>query len=291
MSYKIIELEQGSPEWLSYRRTKITATDTAKIMNLSPFCTPLQLWEEKLGLRESTPINDKMREGSLMEEQARDFLNSLSETNFKPIVLESIDFPFMMASLDGMNSVGDIVEIKCGKKSYEDLKEGKIPDYYYAQIQKQIYVSNSICCKYFCYRSENEHMYNIINRDDAFIEKMIEAEKQFYQCLLNFFPPPATDKDFIKKDNDDWYKHTEIWKNTKRQIKILEAKEEALRHELIAMCDGQSSQGNGVRISKTITKGRVDYSNIEALKEIDLEQYRGKNITSFRFTEMKEKDG
>lgn len=290
MKPKIIELEQGSPEWLSYRKTKITATDTGVILNLNPWKTPLQLWEEKLCLREPQAVNDKMREGSLMEEKAREYFNKTYDSDFKPVVLESFENSFMMASLDGINSKGEILEIKCGKKSYESAYDDIIEPYYFSQIQKQMYVANCDRIIYLCYRSDNEFVQRKYFRDEIYIKKMIEDEKQFYQCLLNFTPPSLCDRDFAHIDTKEWRLHTEIWKDTKKQIKMLEAREEALRNELIAMCNGESSQGNGVRVSKQITKGRVDYSKIDVLKNIDLEKYRGKNVTSYRFTEMKGQD-
>jgi len=96
------------------------------------------------------------------------------------------------------------------------------------------------------------------------------------------------DRDFIHKDSKEWRLHAEIWKDTKKQLSLLAKKEELLREELIKMCEGQSSQGNGVRISRTISKGRVKFTNIKELEGVDLEPYRGKNIETWRFTETKE---
>ena len=48
----MIELEQGSPEWLSWRRTVITATDASVIMGNNPWETPYSCWQRKLGLLE-----------------------------------------------------------------------------------------------------------------------------------------------------------------------------------------------------------------------------------------------
>ena len=288
MTYKIIELEQGSTEWLALRKTKITATDTGVIMGLNPWKTPLMLWEEKLGLREPQAVNNKMREGSLLEEEARDFINKMEDNDFKPVVLQSIEHLFMMASLDGMNSTGDIMEIKCGEKSLHEAFRDEVPDYYYSQCQKQIFVSGCDSIYYFCYRSP-EKRHNIkIRRDDAFIEKMIEVETAFYKCLMDFTPPPATDRDFVKRNDDLWNFHTREYKLAKSEKEKFQQNEDIHRNILISLCDGQSSQGGGVRISKTVSKGRVNYSNIKELEGVDLEKYRGKNITSYRFTETKE---
>ena len=283
-------LIQRSPEWIAWKKTKISGTDSAKILNLNPWASALSLWEEKLNLKESQKINSSMQRGIDLEPIALQLFNEITDNDFEPIVVEHPKEKWAIASLDGMNSKNEILEIKAnGQKNHQLALDGIIPDYYLCQIQHCLWVSGADIAYYFSYTPESQKIIEV-KPDLEFIKMMVNKEREFFLNLQNFTPPPATDKDFVKRDDDDWYKHTEIWKDTKRQIKLLEAKEEALRHELIAMCDGQSCQGNGLRISKTITKGRVDFSKIEVLKEIDLEQYRGKNITSFRFTEMKEKD-
>lgn len=281
-------MEQGSSIWLEKRKSMITATDSGVILGLNPWKTSLMLYEEKMGLRELQAVNDKMREGSLLESQALEFWNKKLDSDYKPTVLLSMENLFMMASLDGMNSQGQILEIKCGKASHELAKNHEVAPYYYSQVQKQMYVANTKFVWFFSYRSDEDNIHFTINRDDEFIKNMIEKETEFYRMMMEFTPPPATDRDFIKKDSKEWRLYAEVWKQTKAEIKLLEAKEECLREELIKMCDGQSSQGNGVRISRTISKGRVNFSNIPELKEIDLEKYRGKNIDTWRFTETKD---
>lgn len=285
MNYKIIELEQGSTEWLAFRKNHITATDTASILGVAYKKTALQLWEEKLGLREPEPENDRMRQGKTLEEEARKFLNNREENDFEPIVLESTIYPFMMASLDGMNSEGDIIEIKCGGTAYMNILSNRIEPYYYSQCQKQMFVSGENRIYYFVYLSPEKNKGITLDRNDDFIEKMIEAEKEFYCCLMNFTPPLAIDRDFVKRDDDAWYFRSKEWKDVKRQLKELEEKEELLRADLIKMCDGHSSQGNGIRISKSIRKGNIDYSSIDLLKNVDLEAYRKKPSTYYRITD------
>ena len=46
---RIVQLTQGSPEWLEYRRSRRNASETAAVMGLSPWNTPYQLWLEKTG--------------------------------------------------------------------------------------------------------------------------------------------------------------------------------------------------------------------------------------------------
>ena len=287
MSYKILTCEQGSAEWHSLRNKMISATNISILMDISPWKTALALYEEKLGLREPEKMNSKMEEGMRLESHALDFFNKQQNSDFQPIVLQHGDIPYLMASLDGMNTKGEVLEIKCGKGSHELAKQGIVPEYYLSQVQCQLCCSNATQAYYFSYRGDDDNVTIVIDRDDEFIEKMKIAVAKFYDMMMTFTPPHATDKDFIKRDDKDWYLHTEIYKETVRQRKLLEAKEECLRNEIVSMCDGQSSQGNGIRVSKTLTKGRIKYNDIPELKDVDLEKYRGKSIVSYRFTEMK----
>ena len=46
---RIVQLTQGSAEWLDYRRSRRNASETAAVMGLSPWSTPYQLWLDKTG--------------------------------------------------------------------------------------------------------------------------------------------------------------------------------------------------------------------------------------------------
>lgn len=189
LNYSVSKVEQGSSAWLELRQTKITATDTATIMGLNPFKTRQELWLQKLGLKDPEPLNDKMLEGQILEEKARIYINEYLETDFKPVVLLSNSHAFMMASLDGMDSKGKILEIKCGAKSYKQILEGYIPEYYIAQMQKQMYVADASYCRYLCYRSNTQWKELYIDRDEDFIKCMIQQECIFNDCVVNFVDP------------------------------------------------------------------------------------------------------
>lgn len=285
----ILECEQGSQKWLSLRKTKITATDSSVIMNVNPWKTPYRLWEEKLDLCESQPVNQKMIEGTILEEQARDFWNKKVSSDYKPAVLGSTQHDFMMASLDGINSNGDILEIKCGQKSHEMAKNHEIAPYYFAQIQKQLYVSNVQLSSFLSYRSPEDFIHFTIERDDEFIEKMVEAEKEFYRCMMELTPPKLSKKDYLIREDQEWEILAEALKKTKKEINRLEEEEENLRDELIRISRGESSQGAGITLTKCIGKGKINYSKIEELKNVDLEKYRGKPVNSWRITTSEEK--
>ncbi len=67
----IVQLQQGSPEWLAYRRAKRNASESAAVMGASPWMTPYQLWLAKTG-RQETVVTQAMQHGTDLEPLARE---------------------------------------------------------------------------------------------------------------------------------------------------------------------------------------------------------------------------
>ena len=67
MAAVAVPVRQGSPEWLDYRRTVVTATDLPVILGISPWRCEADLADEKLGLGRQEETT-RMRIGSALEE-------------------------------------------------------------------------------------------------------------------------------------------------------------------------------------------------------------------------------
>lgn len=183
---KRIDLQQGTDAWLQYRKSKICASDAPIIMSLSPWRTREQLLQEKIGVIEPQSINSSMQRGMILEPKARSCAEEMLNTLFIPEVLQSIENPWMCASYDGIcidNKL--ILEIKCtNKKNHELAKNGKIPDYYYPQVQHQIAVCDLDQCHYFSFDGSSGVVV-VVDRDEDFIKSMIDMEWKFYQEMTN----------------------------------------------------------------------------------------------------------
>lgn len=170
--------------------SKITATDAPVIMRESPYKTPLMLWEEKMGLHK-VPVNFAMRHGTENEPRARAKAQEFLSTRFTPKVAQSIEFPWAMASLDGISDDGDIIiEIKCPLKDrmFQETKLGSIPRYYRAQVQHQLMVTGArYCCfcVFFCDQIECLE----IQPNIEYFDKLIEEERAFLKCIEDLKPP------------------------------------------------------------------------------------------------------
>ena len=90
----------------------------------------------------------------------------------------------------------------------------------------------------------------------------------------NMYSSPLNEKDFVYHEDEEWSLTSKKWLDIQSQIESLENQEKGLREHLISLADGKNSQGGGLRISRSMRKGTVQYSQIPQLKEVDLEKYR-----------------
>lgn len=193
---KIVQVEQGSKEWLDWRKDRITGTDAAVILRLNKYKNPAKLWEEKMEVIPSDPINEHMQRGTILEPVARNLFIEETGIHIEPLVVEHENFNWMGASLDGIdNSRRIIVEIKCPEiNGHMEALNKDIKPMYRAQMQHQLYVSGADMCFYVTYNEHYEQKLSIleVTRDDKFMQEMVEAEYAFYQQFMCSFKKPPT---------------------------------------------------------------------------------------------------
>jgi len=286
------DLEQGSQEWLDWRRMKITGTDAAVILGLNPWKDVKQLYMEKVdGVLPY--VNQRMRDGNRLEPEARAEYQKMTGNGMMPAVVQHDENEWMGASLDGINFYGDLIlEIKCGKKSFEQALIGEIPKYYMAQMQHCMFVANVKRTHYFCYNesSMDKGILLEVKRDDNFIEDMIKKENEFYQMIINRTPPDGFE-DIIYKTIDHgselscWLTEYAALQAQKKEI---EQQEINVKEKIIELCGGKPHVGLGFKVKQNKRKGSIKYSSIPSLKDVDLEQYRGKETSYWTIKAMSE---
>jgi len=183
--YLIDDLEQGSREWLDWRRGVIGASDAATIMGENPWASSRRLLEEKLGLHRSFSGNAATREGHRLEEFARESLEKKYRHKIMPTVVQDSRDPFLAASLDGIDSSKTrIYEIKCGLKSYEKTRNaGAVPSYYVAQLQHMMMVTQFDSLIFAAYRPDERLISFEVERDESYIKKLRKEEIKFINEL------------------------------------------------------------------------------------------------------------
>ena len=284
------DLEQGSAEWLAFRKDKISASKIGVIMGLSPWKTAYMQWSEDIGLNEPSAPSAAMTRGSLMEADALREYCLLRGIEMKSAVVTHSDYPDFMASLDGISyDSKQIVEIKCpGAKGHEESINGDVKPLYIAQMNWQMFCTGLSQCDYFSYDGENGYII-VINRDNALIEQMITAANEFLNYCRTLTPPPFTDLDYEDKSHDAyWQSLCDSYYTYAYEEKVAKSRKEAIKEKMIEYSEGRNVIGSNSKFTKVTTKGRVQYDDIPELKDVSLDQYRGPDVISYRITTTKD---
>lgn len=283
---KIINLKQNTPEWLEWRKDKIGASDTAVILGISKWCTPWQLYMRKLGLIPEQIDNEAMARGRTNESEALAAFNAKYDCNCVPVVMVHDEYPWMIASLDGWDAEKRIaVEIKCpGKEDHETTSVFcEVPEHYYPQLLHQIEVVDIQCIYYWSWKNNAGACARKFS-NEAYIKDMIEKELDFVRRLKDLNPPELCDRDYVEKFSRNWQYAVKNYNECKLEKERVEILYEDARQELISLADNHNSKGAGMRVTKSVRKGNVNFSNIPELKDVDLEKYRNEAITTWRIS-------
>jgi|TARA_R110000824_G_scaffold89941_1_gene220056 hypothetical protein len=183
----ILEMEQGSDEWLAARLGRPSASMFSKLITTKGKPSTQaggyinKLAGERLsGESEAFYTNEHMVRGTELEPEAREayeFIsgNDVLEVGF--VVDPSFEYG---CSPDGLIGTDGGIEIKCPAattmmKYYQDSEE--LVKAYYQQIQGCMWVTKRDWWDAFAYHPKMKHVLVRVSRDDAFIAKLaVEVE-------------------------------------------------------------------------------------------------------------------
>lgn len=281
-----IYLEQKTPEWLLWRKGLLTATDAAGLMGASPYTTPYKLWQRKLGLLEEQEVTPAMVRGNEDEPIARSLFITQTGIQMTPGCVESTEYNFIGASLDGISNCGRfLLEIKSNGSQYHDKLESEgIPVFHVMQMQHQLLAADADIC-YYCSYNQGNIIVKEVHRDEEWLEKYIPKAKEFWRCVVMFEAPPLSDRDYVDMSKDPmWDAISNDYCQVAEKIKELEDLKDCYKKQLLTLCEGSSCRGGGIKVIKKSVKGRVDYDLIPEIKNINLDQYRKPSIETWTIT-------
>lgn len=237
-------------EWLQERRMGLGGTDSAAIMGVSKFKTPMEVCLAKWGELPETPQNDLMRYGLLIEPVLRQwYVNETGRTVTVPDgVIRHSKQPFLLASLDGFTDDGRVLEIKTASRGDEWGEPGsdEIPDAYMCQVQHYMYVTGApVADVVVSIMGKMPVMYEV-EADKELHDMMIQVESDFWHnnVLAGVLPDYTTVKDIalrfrkstageIKAAQETLMALSEL-KKLRETIKAMESKEEQLKAAIMA---------------------------------------------------------
>lgn len=193
--------KQKSIEWYKIRQNIITASETSSILDCNIYQTAYELLIKKLSPIEYT-INEAMEWGNIFEPIAIEFYEYIyKETVHSLGLIQHPKYNWIGASPDGILIKGRLLEIKC---PFRRSICGKIPLYYWIQMQIQMEVCDIDECDYFeCkfYRYSSKEEYDDDIESNGIKNQLINNDNLIYYKLTDSFLKTVTrDKDWFQNN-------------------------------------------------------------------------------------------
>ena len=189
----------GREEWLRWRRMGIGGSDAAVIAGVSPYRSIFELWLDKTG--QASPGEGEEPEhihfGNVLEPIVRkEFMRRTGlKVRRRMAVLQSEEYPFMLADLDGVVHEGGkmcIFEAKTASAYKKEAWEDGVPLEYQYQVQHYMAVTGAGKAYVAALVGGNRFLCHEVPRDEGMIRDIIRMEKEFWEnCVLAGREPEA----------------------------------------------------------------------------------------------------
>lgn len=247
-------------------------------MGVSPWRTEFDLWMEKTGqIKDQVQNRFAMNRGIELEPEARAKYNQRFATKMLPARLEDKQNPVFRASFDGIDHEAKrIIEIKCpGKVDHQTALRGKVPEKYYPQVQWLLMVSGYTYCDYVSWDGVNDLVVVEVLADAEYQKTMRERATAFWERVLRKDPPDMAEQIIEQVIEDQAMEEMlQAHEDLRLQIVKLETCMEEIKDALKLKLKADKARCGQFCVQWIERIGSVDYSKIEVLKSIDLNQYR-----------------
>lgn len=283
----LLDIEQRTPEWYAFRKGKIGASYAPIIMGVSPWKTPLQLYNDIIN-ETKTPVTPAMQRGIDKEEEALEWVNNHFGKSaldmFLPIIAQSLDRHWLIASLDGWDGE-EALEIKVpGREPHLQAIAGEIPEYYYPQLQHIMMVTKTSDMLYCSYNEKKSALIRCV-ADPIYQEELLAKLDLFYARTINLEPPPACDRDVNIDSCLAAVEAAIAYEEISAEIEQLERTKETIKKNLLRYATKDKNIIGNLLITKCVRQGMIQYSKIPGYDSSQYEQYRGEPVEYFKISQ------
>lgn len=187
---------ENREEWKALRKNYIGGSDAAAIVGMNSFSSPFSVWAEKTGQVAEFEGNLRTEVGSYLEEfVAQKFEDETGKSVRRcNLSLVNDEYPWAIANVDRMVVAEDAgLEIKTTSAlNTKAFKNGEYPDNYYVQCVHYMAVTGKAKWYLAVLIGNSEFKIFTINRDEAEIKALMDAEKDFWNnYVLTKRTPPV----------------------------------------------------------------------------------------------------
>jgi len=199
-------------EWLAYRRLGIGGSDASVACGVNKYKSPVELWLEKTGQQISEDTSEAAYWGTKLESIVRDEFTLRTGIKVIPVnkILQSKDYPFMLANLDGVCLCPEHGKCIFEAKTANAFKAGEwedndVPHEYILQIQHYLCVTGYNGAYIAVLIGGNAFQWTFVPRDEEIISMLIRIERDFWMLVQDDVPPPLDGTDACTKFISRYY--------------------------------------------------------------------------------------
>lgn len=191
----ILDVEQGTEEWLQARLGVPTASNYSKIITSTgkPSAQADKYINDLVAQKLTGEIpemfkSDAMQRGNELEPQARAYYEFMTDNVVEEVGL-ILNYDGAGCSPDGLIGDDGGLEIKCplGATHVSYLRANKLPTEYVQQVQGCMYITGRSWWDFVSFHPDMESMIIRVERDDEFIEKLDVQMKALLQTINDEF--------------------------------------------------------------------------------------------------------
>jgi putative phage-type endonuclease len=199
MNYTVIDPAPDTAHWLRMRKQGLGASDSASVLGLSKWGTPLSVYLDKLSDAIDDSMSDRQDWGHRLEEPIAQWVRDTKglDVGASPGLIRSEEFPWLLATPDRKVIEGDVVvplEIKSSDAFMKDAWDNGIPLNYQIQIQQQILIMGAPHGYLVVLHGGNTPDFYTVPADREFHEQLIRLTRNFWEnnILAGVAPEPIT---------------------------------------------------------------------------------------------------
>lgn len=293
--------DQGTPEWHAQRHGRITGSRVGAILGLSPWQKPADILREMVreyhGAESEFQGNPATDHGKMHEQRAmlcfmRETGLSIEKTGFHPYGDR------MGASPDGLTSDGGVLELKVpyGLRNGGEFKPLSEQPHYEAQVQMEMLATgrkHAYFAQYIAPKGDplapdyvpEAISIERVEFDPQWIDRNLPAISAFYELYLSELDNPEHLEPLrVQVDTPDAGILLAELDAIRARKKADDAREKEILAELVKMAGEKNALIHGRPLTRVERVGNIQYAKIPELKGVDLDQYRGKPSSYWKFT-------
>lgn len=283
------------------RKGRITGSIVGAILGLSPWQKPADVLRamvrEYHGAESEFTGNVATEHGQAHEQRA--MLAFMRETG---LLVEKTGFheygDRMGATPDGITSDGGVLELKVpySLRNGGEFKPLADQPHYETQVQMEMLATGCGHAYFAQYRSpkgdpladdyvSEAMLIERVEFDPSWIDKNLPAINAFYQLYLSELDNPEHLEPLrVQIDTPEVGLMLAELDAVRERQKKDGAREKEIIANLVQLAGEKNASVFGRPLTKVVRKGNVQYNKIPELKGIDLEKYRGKDSSFWKFT-------